>query len=96
MEKQLNLQTYKTSKIFGIVKTGANKTDINVIRGLQQQGYNEHEIQSSSGVSYVVVRTFMKLNDPKFEITELPPTPETQHLHDRIAELEKIVEDNDD
>jgi len=91
MDDHINLQQPKASKIFGVIKTGANKTDQNLIKALQQQGYNEHEIQHKSGVHYTVVRTFMKFNDPSFVETEAPITPETQHLHDKIAALEAQI-----
>jgi len=89
MSEHLNLQPVKTSKIFGVLKMGANNTDKQVIRQLQLQGYNEHEIQHQAGVHYLCVRSFMQLNDPNYKETQAPITPETQHLHDRIAELEK-------
>lgn len=91
----LNLQA-KTNKIYGVIKQGANKSDQNVIKALQKQGYDEHEIQSESGVHFQVVRTFMKHNNPDFEETQAAATPDTQHLHDRIAELEGIVKQSDE
>lgn len=91
-DEHMNLQA-KSNKIFGVVKQGANRTDVNAIRKLQIQGMNEHEIQSDTGVCFSTVRSFMGLNDPDFVETEVSPTPDTQHLHDRIAELESQVED---
>ena len=90
-EEHLNLQEPKTSKIFGVTKMGANSTDVGVIKKFQQMGYNEHEIQRKSGVHFTVVRTFMVDNDPGFIPSEAPVTAETQHLHDRIAELEAKI-----
>ncbi len=94
-ENQLNLQKRKTSKIFGITKMGANQTDQNVIKRMQLQGYNEFEIQSEAGVHFSVVRSFMAhfakqpgYTGPDYVETNAPITPETQHLHDKIAELE--------
>lgn len=87
--EHLNLQPVKTSKIFGVLKMGANNTDQKVIRMMQLQGYDEFEIQSRAGVHYLTVRSFMQAYNPNFVETPVPPTPETQHLHDRIAELEK-------
>ncbi len=95
-DNHINLQAPKTNKIYGVIKQGANKSDQNVIRALQKQGYNEHEIQSEAGVHFSVVRTFMLHNNPDFEISEASPNPDTQHLHDRIAELEGIVKDSDE
>lgn len=89
VDEHLNLQKPKSSKIFGVLKTGANNSDQVLIKALQQNGYNEHEIQSESGVHYSVVRSFMAHNDEDFEETDAPITPETAHLHDRIAELEE-------
>jgi len=92
-EEHLNLQKPKSSKIYGVIKMGANNTDQVLIKSLQSQGYNEHEIQSESGVHHSIVRTFMALNDPDFKPTDAPVTAETKHLHDKIAELEAKVEE---
>ncbi len=88
MSEHVNLQPKKSSKIFGVIKTGANNTDKVLIRDLAAQGYNEHEIQQRSGVHFKVIRSFMAQQLPEFKATEAPPTADTQHLHDRIAELE--------
>ena len=95
-EEHINLQKPKTNKIYGVVKMGANNSDKQAIKSLQKDGYNEHEIQSMAGVHYTVVRTFMKFNDPKFEEVEAAPTADTQHLHDRIDELEAAVKASDE
>jgi len=93
MAEHMNQMPAKTGKIYGFIKMGANTTDKRAIAQLQKQGYNEHEIQDATGVHYSVVRSFMKANDPDFEPTEAPVTPDTKHLHDRIAELEaKLAE----
>jgi len=91
-KEHVNLQKPKTSKIFGVVKMGANNTDQIVIKTLQQQGYDEHEIQREAGIHFSVVRSFMKHYDPEFKPSDKPRTPETAHLHDRIAELEAQLE----
>lgn len=87
-----NLQPVKTGKIYGVVKQGASKRDITLIKQLQKQGHNEHEIQRIIGVHFSVIRSFMKFNNPDFEEAEAAPTPDTQHLHDRIKELEALQE----
>lgn len=102
-ENQLNLQKPKTSKIFGVIKMGANNTDQNVIKRLQLMGYNEFEIQSEAGVHFTVVRSFMKhfseqkgYTGPEFVESNAPVTAETQHLHDKIAELEAKLNGEED
>ncbi len=98
MEKPFNLQ--KTSKIYGVVKQGANRNDANLILAYQKMGYDEHYIQQEIGVHYRVIRSLMAKNAqddekngnknvPVFETKEPQPTADTQHLYDRIAELEK-------
>lgn len=91
-EEYLNLQKPKSSKIFGILKMGANNTDQVLIKVLQKQGYNEHEIQSEAGVHFSVVRSFMKHYDPSFEPCDPLPTADTQHLHDKIAEQQAVID----
>lgn len=92
MEDHINLQNPKTSKIFGVIKTGANRTDQNVIKAMQGQGYNEHEIQRETGVNHVVIRSFMKKNNEDFMPTDAPITEENRHYIERIADLEnKLV-----
>lgn len=98
-EEQLNLQEFKTGKIYGVIKQGATKQDINAIKLLQTQGYDEHEIQRTLGVHFSVIRSFMALNakskgwkGEKFEFSDPAPTPDTQHLHDKIKNLETELE----
>ncbi len=93
MGEHLNQMPARTGKIYGVIKSGANTTDVKSIKQYQANGYNEHEIQAAVGVNYVTVRSFMKINDPEFEITEVPVNAETKHLHDRIAELEGQVQE---
>ncbi len=96
IKDHINLQEPKSNKIYGVIKMGANNSDRVLIKALQTEGYNEHEIQSKAGVHHVVIRTFMKVNDANFEETEADPTPDTKHLYDRIAELEAINKSADD
>lgn len=95
-EKHINLQKPKSNKIYGQIKMGANNSDKVLIKALQKEGYNEHEIQSEAGVHYTVIRAFMKDNNSDFEETEAAPTVDTKHLHDRIAELEAINQAHDE
>ncbi len=91
MSDYINQQLPGSTKIFGVMKEGANRNDQNAIKKYQQAGYNEHEISRELGVSFTVVRSFMSSNDKTFEETEAPVTAETKHLHDRIAELEAKI-----
>lgn len=91
MDEHLNLQKPRTSKIYGMIKMGANKSDIIAIKALQKMGLDEHQIQVEAGVHHTVVRSFMKDNDPDFKTSDAPPTADTQHLHDRINVLEKAL-----
>lgn len=88
MPDHVNLQAHRTGKIYGIVKMGANRTDMKAIKFYAGQGLDEHEIQQKTGVHFKCIRSFMKSWNVSFTPSEVPPNPDTQHLHDRIAELE--------
>ena len=96
MSDHINQQIPGSTKVFGVMKEGANRTDQNAIRAYQKAGYNEHEIARELGICFSVVRSFMRHFDKEFKETEAPVTTETKHLHDRIAELEARVAENNE